>query len=139
MKMKAQNALLMKGQSLTKGWSVVSLRNRIAFYYTIATAFLIAIVFTTIYFMVENVVYKQFDDEIKSEITEVLSDSNISTHNFQGFANIRDIKDDDNDKDNESGKKKKSPVDTDFIQLVNSTGEVMNKSASLSWLSLIHI
>ncbi len=137
MKIKAQNTLL-KGQPLSKGWSVMSLRNRIAFYYTIATAFLIAIVFTSIYFMVENAVYKQFDDEIKSEITEVLSDSNISTHNFQGFANIKDINDgdNDNDNDNESKKKKKFPIDTDFIQLVNSTGEVMNKSASLSWCVL---
>ncbi len=135
MKMKVQKALL-KGQSLTKGWSAVSLRNRIAFYYTIATAFLIAVVFTTIYFMVENVVYKQFDDKIRREIAEVLSDSNISTHNFQGFENIKDIKDDDKDNDNESRRKKKSPVDTDFIQLVNSTGEVMNKSVSLSWCVL---
>jgi len=135
--MKAQNTLL-KGQPLTKGWSVVSLRNRIAFYYTIATAFLVVIVFTTIYFMLENVVYKQFDDEIKSEISEVLADSNISTHNFQGFANVKDIKDGHNDNDNDdvSKKKKNLPVDTDFIQLVNSTGEVMNKSASLSWCVL---
>ena len=137
MKMKAQNALL-KGKALTNGWSVVSLRNRIAFYYTIATAFLIAIVFTTIYFMVENVVYKQFDDEIKREISEILAYSNISIHNFQGFANIKDIDDahNDNDHDNKSTKKKKLPVDTDFIQLVNRTGEVMNKSASLSWCVL---
>ena len=137
MKIKAQNTLL-KGQPLSKGWSVMSLRNRIAFYYTIATAFLIAIVFTTIYLTVENIVYKQFDDEIKREITEVLADSNISTHNFQGFANIKDIKDGDNDDDNDnkSRKKKKLPIDTDFIQLVNSTGEVMNKSASLSWCVL---
>ncbi len=137
MKKKTQNALL-KGQPPTKGWSVMSLRNRIAFYYTIATAFLIAIVFTTIYFMVEKVVYKQFDDEIKSEISEILADSNISIHNFQGFAKIRDIDDahNDNDHDDKSQKKKKFPVDTDFIQLVNSTGEVMNKSASLSWCVL---
>ncbi|MFZ4525930.1 MAG: ATP-binding protein [Chlorobium sp.] len=135
MTMKAQNTLL-KGQALTKGWSVVSLRNRVAFYYTIATAFLIAIVFTTIYFMVENVVYKQFDDEIKNEVSEVITDSNISTHNFQGFANIKDINESDNDNDNESRKNNKFPIDTDFIQLVNSAGEVMNKSASLSWCVL---
>ncbi len=116
----------------------MSLRNRIGFYYTTATAFLMAVVFTTIYFMVENIVYKQFDDEIKSEISEILADSNISIHNFQGFANIKDIDDahNDNDHDDKSRKKKKLPIDTDFIQLVNSTGEVMNKSASLSWCVL---
>ena len=35
-----------------KKWTVMSLRNRIALYYTIATAFLIALVFAILYFMV---------------------------------------------------------------------------------------
>ena len=118
--------------------SVMSLRNRIAFYYTIATAFLIAIVFTTIYFMVEKIVYKQFDDEIKKEIAEIFSESNISPNNFQGFESFKDkIDDDGGDYDNEhKQKKKKLKVDTEFIQLVNRSGEVINKSTSLSWCVL---
>ena len=104
----------------------MSLRNRIAFYYTITTAFLIAMVFTSIYFMVEKVVYKQFDEEINNEVEEILSDSHISTHDFKGFANLKNIDTDDNDKNS-----KKINVDTDFVELVNSSGEIMNKSASL--------
>ena len=122
----------------------MSLRNRIAFYYTVMTAFLIALVFAIIYVMVESVVYKQFDEEIKKEIAEILSDSNVSTHDFKGFASFQnqDIDggdnggDNDNDNDNESKKQKKLNVDTEFIQLVNNTGEVINKSASLSWCAL---
>jgi two-component system, OmpR family, heavy metal sensor histidine kinase CusS len=118
--------------------SVMSLRNRIAFYYTIATAFLIAIVFTTIYFMVEKIVYKQFDDEIKKEIAEIFSESNISPNNFKGFESFKDnIDDDGGDNENEQKQtKKKLKVDTEFIQLVNNNGEVINKSASLSWCVL---
>ncbi|MEI8033709.1 MAG: hypothetical protein WCH05_10220 [Chlorobiaceae bacterium] len=55
-------------RALTEWWKrlpAFSLRNRIAIYYTVATAFLIAVFFTIIYFMVENVVYRQFDEEIK--------------------------------------------------------------------------
>lgn len=122
----------------------MSLRNRIAFYYTIMTAFLIALVFIILYIMVEKIVYRQFDDEIRKEILEVLSDSQISTDNFQGFASIQNIDDDDHDKhrendndnDNKTNNNKKINVDTEFIQLVNSAGQVMNKSASLSWCVL---
>ncbi len=78
-----------KSFSFFKEWSVMSLRNRIAFYYTIATAFLIAIVFAIIYFMVERIVYKQFDQEIKKEIAEILSESNVSPHDFKGFASLQ--------------------------------------------------
>ncbi len=38
--------------------------------------------------------------------------------------------------DNDSKKKKMINVDTEFIQLVNSSGQVINKSTSLSWCVL---
>lgn len=141
--MKQKNTV-QKKRSFFKAWSVMSLRNRIAFYYTIMTAFLIALVFIILYIMVEKIVYRQFDDEIRKEILEVISDSQISTDNFQGFANIQNIDDDDHDKhrendndnDNKTNNNKKINVDTEFIQLVNSAGQVMNKSASLSWCVL---
>lgn len=120
----------------------MSLRNRIAFYYTIMTAFLIALVFAVIYFTVEHIVYRQFDEEIKKEISEILSEASISVHDFKGFSSFQnqDIdaveSDNDNDNDNDLKNQKKINVDTEFIQLVNSSGQVMNKSASLSWCVL---
>jgi two-component system heavy metal sensor histidine kinase CusS len=133
-----------RSHSFFKEWSVMSLRNRIAFYYTFMTAFLIALVFAIIYFTVERIVYKQFDEEIKKEISEILTDAKISTHDFKGFSSFQnqDIDagdtDNDNDKDNDkaSKEKKKINVDTEFIQLVDSTGQVVNKSTSLSWCVL---
>jgi two-component system heavy metal sensor histidine kinase CusS len=131
-----------------------SLRNRIAFYYTISTAFLIAIVFVVVYFTVESVVYKQFDDEIKKEILEVLSDAHVTTENFKGFAIVKDfasirnldtndhdnLNDSDNDKEVSDDKKRKntekSNLDTEFIQIVDTKGEVLNKSSTLSWCVL---
>ncbi|NTU44359.1 MAG: HAMP domain-containing protein [Chlorobiaceae bacterium] len=129
-----------------------SLRNRIAFYYTAATGFLIAIVFLIIYFTVESIVYKQFDDEIKKEVLEVLSDANVSTYHFKGYAIVKDFESirnlDTNDHDNflneenedEEGNKKSSNentnLDTEFIQIVDTKGEVLNKSTTLSWCVL---
>ncbi len=133
---------LKKSHYFFKEWSVMSLRNRIAFYYTVTTAFLIALVFAIIYFAVERIVYRQFDEEIKKEISEILTDAHISAHDFKGFSSFQnqDIdagdKDTDNDADNESKKRKKINVDTEFIQLVDSSGQVVNKSTSLSWCVL---
>lgn len=135
-----------------------SLRNRIAFYYTAATGFLIAMVFMIIYFTVESIVYKQFDDEIKKEVLEVLSDANVSTHDFRGYAIVKDfesirnldtndhdnILDNDHDNDNKNEKSDEnrkssndnSNIDTEFIQIVDTKGEVLNKSSTLSWCVL---
>ena len=138
---KAKNSVK-ESHSFFKGWSVMSLRNRIAFYYTFMTAFLIALVFAVIYFTVERIVYRQFDEEIKKEISEILSDAKISTHDFKGFASFQNqdidavVQDNDNDNDNEPKKNKKINVDTEFIQVVDNTGQVVNKSSSLSWCVL---
>ena len=119
--------------SLSKRWSTMSLRNRIAFYYTIATAFLIALVFTIIYFMVDNVVYRQFDEEIRKEVSEILSDAKVTTNNFGGFAQFNNFIDDKEVDDAEKNENpKEANVDTEFIQLVDSHGKVINKSVNLS-------
>jgi two-component system, OmpR family, heavy metal sensor histidine kinase CusS len=134
---KAKNSVK-KSHSFFKEWSVMSLRNRIAFYYTIMTAFLIALVFAVIYFSVERIVFRQFDEEIQKEVSEILSEAKISTHDFKGFSSFQnqDIDAGDNDEHNDLKKKKKINVDTEFIQLVDSTGQVVNKSTSLSWCVL---
>ena len=67
---------------LLKKWSRMSLRNRIAFYYTIATAFLLALIFTILFFMVESMVYKQFDDEVNNEVSEIFADAHVTSHDF---------------------------------------------------------
>jgi hypothetical protein len=86
--MKQKNSVK-KSRFFFKKWSVMSLRNRIAFYYTITTAFLIALVFAIIYFTVERIVYRQFDEEIKKEISEILSESQVSPSDFKGFSSFQ--------------------------------------------------
>ena len=114
----------------------MSLRNRIAFYYTVATAFLIAVVFTITYIIVENVVYRQFDEKINQEVSQILFKANIQTKDFKGFASIKDEQVDTFDSEEESKNNDKIKVDTEFIQLVNRTGQVVKKSSTLSWCAL---
>jgi len=132
----------------------MSLRNRIAFYYTFATALLILIVFTAIYFTVDRVVYRQFDDELRTEVEETLRYAHTTTHDFKGFSRFveRDINDEHNkgklndqhkekEEDQESHKHKESKkrdLDPEFIQIVNASGEVVMKSGNLN-LNVLHL
>ena len=129
-----EELVIKKTPILLKGWMVMSLRNRIALYYTFATAFLIALVFTILYFMVENVVYKQFDEEINNEVSEIFTDAHITTHDFTSFSRFTNFIDDKevNFGEIKQEKKEAAKVDTEFIQLVDNTGQIMNKSANLS-------
>ncbi len=142
--------------TLTEWWKnlpAFSLRNRIAIYYTVATSFLIAAVFTIIYFMVGSVVYRQFDEEIKKEVSEILTEANVNPNDFKGFDSFKDIENSavrrapDSDGDNVPGGKSDNDadnvptannmnVDTEFIEIVNRSGEVVKKSSSLSWCVL---
>ena len=117
-----------------KKWTVMSLRNRIALYYTIATAFLIALVFAILYFMVESIVYKQFDDEVNNEVSEVFADAHVTSHDFTSFSRFKSFIDDTAVNSSEAKKdpKEAAKVDTEFIQLVNLEGEVINKSINLA-------
>jgi len=118
---------------LLKKWTRMSLRNRIALYYTIATAILVALVFTILFFMVERMVYKQFDDEVNNEVTEVFTDAHVTSHDFTSFSRFKHCIDDKEINSNETEHKEKetSKVDTEFIQLVNIQGQVINKSVNL--------
>ena len=112
----------------------MSLRNRLALYYTIATAFLIALVFTILYFMVENTVYQQFDEEINGEVSEIFSDAHATNHDFTTFLRFKNFIDDKevNFGNKEHDDREKAKVDPEFIQLVNNEGEVINKSVNLA-------
>ena len=127
---------LLNDMAQWKSLPEMSLRNRIAFYYTVATAFLIAMVFTLTYLMVESVVYRQFDEKINREVSEILSNAHITAKNFKGFESFQDMDNKQDENDQLSEQNKKLPVETEFIQLVNSTGEVVKKSATLSWCAL---
>lgn len=112
----------------------MSLRNRIAFYYTIATAFLMAVVLAIIFFTVDRIVYRHFDDELRFEVQEQLQEAHMGQF-FDGFDRFRenDINDDEDKREHHRAEHaKKADVDLEFIQIVDRTGKIFNKSANLS-------
>jgi len=133
----------MKRFSFLQGFLSISLRNRIAFYYTFTTALLILLVFTAIYFTVDRVVYGHFDEDLSREVAETLWYANMTSHTFKDFSNFKanDINDDHDEQDNDDNKarheikhqrRKKTDVDQEFIQIINSANEIVVKSANLN-------
>jgi heavy metal sensor kinase len=112
----------------------MSIRNRIALYYTGATGFLIAIVFATIIFTVDNVVYRHLDEELFKEAAETLDEAHIRKDRFEGFSGSGlyddDVFDDDDFRERHHNGRHKV-LDSEFIQLVDAGGVVVRKSASL--------
>ena len=140
------------GPLKTKGFllmrlSSMSLRNRIALYYSGATAVLVAVVFTVVYFVVERVVYRQFDDELKGEITEILNESTVTARGFSTLAELNSVdiddksEDGDDDEDFDSEKKDtgellKGKADIEYVQIIDENGRIFRRSENLLKSSL---
>lgn len=108
----------------------MSLRNRMAFYYTITTAFLMAVVFAAILLMVDRIVFMHFDEELRHEVAETLEEAHVKGQEFSGFESFGAI--DGSEKMEHGGPDKKKDLDSEFIQLVDNKGQVSRKSANLS-------
>ncbi|NTV02019.1 MAG: HAMP domain-containing protein [Chlorobiaceae bacterium] len=113
----------------------MSLRNRMALYYTGATAVLMALVFVVIFVTVDRVVYRHFDEELRHEVTETLSDAHVKSHDVCEFTSLKEIGLDEarGDRRSETHRIRKiADIDPEFVQLVDSTGQVVSKTTNLA-------
>lgn len=117
-----------------KPFSSMSIRNRIALYYTGATAVLIAMVFAAIIFTVDSVVYRHLDEVLLKEATETLHEAHIRKDHFKGFSGADSYDDDvfdDDDFNERHHKTRHRDLDSEFIQFADAEGRVVRKSSSL--------
>ena len=113
----------------------MSLRNRMALYYTSATAVLMAIVFAVIFITVDKVVYRHFDEELRHEVTETLSEAHVQSHDVCEFGSLKEIGLDEargGHRDETHRIRKVADIDPEFVQLVDRTGQIVSKTANLS-------
>lgn len=107
-----------------------TLRNRVASFHSIATAFLILILFVTIYLVVDHSVYEKMDTQLKDELYEFISEYKIvdgkfifkhpatwTTGSGQGQVEV-------------------SPI---FCQVMDTTGRVIQKTSNLHHETLRYI
>jgi heavy metal sensor kinase len=113
----------------------MSLRNRMALYYTTATAILMAVVFMGIFITVDKVVYRHLDEELRHEVSETLSEAHVQSRDVCEFDRLKDMGLDDAREVNkhESHKiRKVADIDPEYVQLVDSSGQVVSKTANLA-------
>src|SRR5680860_951800 len=105
----------------------LSFTNRIALYYMMATAAIIAILFLIIYFGVRTAAYETVDNDLTYEAYKHSVEIFIEKDSF-GFINKNEWM------ELEHQKVQVYPV---FVQLVNSSGQIMDKSPNLKTDSLV--
>ena len=114
----------------------MSLRNRIAIYYTIATSLLIAVIFSGILFLVNKAVSSHNDDALMYEVTETIANLKLKDQHFRDLAHSNKF-DDDSEDYKKKIKQTNFDINLEFIQLVNPQGKVLNKSENLSRRTLL--
>ncbi|TCD47149.1 ATP-binding protein [Chlorobium sp. N1] len=111
----------------------MSLRNRIAIYYTAATAVLVALVFTTLYVMIDRVVYSHYDHELASVSQRALR----LAYGRPGEHHRDKPSDDDrHDKDDTRRERRREPLRPEFIQLSTTEGTPLRRTANLGLIAL---
>jgi signal transduction histidine kinase len=99
----------------------LTFRNRIALYYMIATAIIIAVVFSIVFFVVQNTVYNNLDTDLSIEAIKHTNEITIEN----------DIIRFNNKKEWEEKEHREVQVNPVFIQIIDSKGELMDKSPNL--------
>ncbi|NTU90629.1 MAG: HAMP domain-containing protein [Chlorobiaceae bacterium] len=113
----------------------MSLRNRIALYYTGTSAILMAVVFTVIFLTVDGVVYNHFDEELRHEVNETLSDSHVHELDVCDFDRLKEMGLDEAREGRHQSRhkvRKVAEIDPEYVQLVDNAGRVVSKTANLA-------
>lgn len=99
----------------------LSFRNRIAIYYLVATAIVMAVVFSVIFFVVRGTVFRNLDNDLSFEANKHTSEIWFSGDSIRFY----------NKAEWEEHEHKAIQVNPVFIQLVDKGGRVMDKSPNL--------
>ena len=102
-------------------------KNRIAFQFMFATALIIAVVFTVVFFIVRGVVYENIDEDLSYEAHKHTTEINITNDSIWFI----------NKKEWEEREHREAEVNPVFIQIMSDTGKLMDKSPNLKEQFLI--
>ena len=106
----------------------LTFRNRIAAYYLITTALIIALIFISIYFIVYKTVFAHLKEDLDSELAELKKSIVVYAENELIFANPLEW---------EEGEHKQIEVNPTFIQVTDKFGRIIKKTPNLLNDSLV--
>lgn len=99
----------------------LSFKNRIAIYYMVATATIMALVFSSIFFIVKETVLRNLDNDLSYEAKKHTDEIKLNGDSIQ-FINKTEW---------EEREHREIQVNPVFIQLINKDGKLMDKSPNL--------
>ena len=114
----------------------MSLRNRIAFYYTVTTALLMAAVFGAIFFSIDRIVFLHFDQELRHEASEALQKARLKGKLFSELERLCVLDSTEVKLNGDQLPVERISTDSGFIQIFDRKGRVIGKSFNLENHSL---
>ncbi|MDH5475942.1 MAG: ATP-binding protein [Cyclobacteriaceae bacterium] len=99
----------------------LSFKNRVAFHYMIATAIIMAVVFSVVYFIVQSTVYIHLDNDLSYEAEKHTDEIKMKGDSIQFI----------NKKEWEEREHREIQVNPVFIQIIDKKGRLMDKSPNL--------
>ncbi|GAA4280939.1 sensor histidine kinase [Gaetbulibacter aestuarii] len=99
----------------------LSFRNRIALYYMIATAIIVAIIFGVVYFVVKNSMYDNLDKDLSFEASKHAGELQLQGDKITFF----------NKAEWEENEHREIQINPVFIQIADANGKTMDKSPNL--------
>ncbi|NTW54961.1 MAG: HAMP domain-containing protein [Chlorobaculum sp.] len=114
----------------------MSLRNRIAFYYTVTTALLMAAVFGAIFFSIDRIVFLHFDQELRHEASEALQKARLKGKLFSELERLCELDSTEVKLNGDKLPVERISTDSGFIEIFDRQGRVVGKSLNLENHSL---
>jgi len=99
----------------------LSFKNRLAFYYMLATAIIMAMVFSIVYFIVQNTVYQNLDNMLSFEARKHTKEIKIKENSLY-FTHKEEW---------EELEHREVHINPVFIQIIDASGRLMDKSPNL--------
>jgi heavy metal sensor kinase len=109
----------------------MSLRNRIAFYYTATAAMLMALVFAAILFAIDRIVSLHYDQELRHEASEALQHARLDSQLFNELENLCELDSTRVSISETRLQPERISTDSGFVQLVDRYGRIVSKSVNL--------
>jgi two-component system heavy metal sensor histidine kinase CusS len=109
----------------------ISLRTRIAFYYTFVTALLMAVVFAAILFSMDRIIYLHLDEELRHESSEALQDALLKEKLFGQPESLHELGRTEGKLSGEMMPAARIDTDSGFIQFVDREGRIVSRSLNL--------
>ncbi len=108
----------------------LTFRNRISLFYLLATALMMALVYSLIFFIVKGTLYHHLDDDLTFEASKHVNEVNVTPEGHISFLYKEEL---------EEREHREAEVNPVFVQVINKSGQFMDKTPNLKEQELLFL